>query len=216
MYQQQQPPQRQLYGGYGQQQRQHGNISYNNGYKQNNNSNSNGMYNNDHNKKTNHHNDNNHNNNNNNLRMIMNETKKYKSKLLLNLDKYKNQDEDDEINNDDTMKKQINLAEERVDLVDCKKELHFNQRDMEKQIERDRDLMQKLSAEIRPASRRNFELEKNLSVLDKQIQLLIQNMISLAELNDMAGGVFTQMPNAANQLKSPLLGMLCCMHSLSH
>ena len=157
----------------------------------------------------------NHNSNNSNsmgMPLIM---KNSKSKLLLNLDKYKKnggqnqlQDDDDEMDGDDgSGVKQINLAEERVDLVDCKKELHFNQRDMEKQIERDRDLMQKLSAEIRPASRRNFELEKNLSVLDKQIQLLIQNMISLAELNDMAGGVFTQLPSGANQLKSPLLGM---------
>eukprot|EP01083_Nonionella_stella_P097602 274348_1 len=153
------------------------------------------------------------------------------SKLLLNLDKYKNaqqqqhsqqqhsqQEDDDEANDDeaDQLSKQVNLAEERIDLVDTKKELAFNQRDMEKQIERDRDLMQKLSAEIRPASRRNFELEKNLSVLDKQIQLLIQNMISLAELNDMAGGVFTQAPANQNQMKSPLLGKKKLYEQLFH
>jgi len=148
--------------------------------------------------------------------MMISNMKNGKSKLLLNLDKYKNE-------NDDTQQqqnavdgvKQINLAEERVDLVDCKKELQFNQRDMEKQIERDRDLMMKLSAEIRPASRRNFELEKNLAVLDKQIQLLIQNMISLAELNDMAGGVFTQMPQGPNA-KSPLLGKKKLYEQLFH
>eukprot|EP01083_Nonionella_stella_P072603 195816_1 len=129
-----------------------------------------------------------------------------RSKLLLNLDKYKNLEDDEATNEEVDHKKAINLAEERVDLVDCKKELSFNQRDMEKQIERDRDLMQKLSAEIRPASRRNFELEKNLAVLDKQIQLFLHNKISLAELNDLAGGVFTVSPQPANQLKSPLLG----------
>ncbi len=32
-------------------------------------------------------------------------------------------------------------------------------------------------------------------------------MISLAELNDMAGGVFTQQPANQNQIKPPLLGM---------
>merc|ERR1719242_2058423 len=137
------------------------------------------------------------------------------SKLLLNLDKYNMQNEDAPQEPSDDPSKPINLAEERVDLVDCKKELQFNQRSMEEQIERDRDLMQKLSAEIRPASRRNFELEKTLRVLDKQIQLLIQNMISLAQLNDMAGGVFTQNAIGAD-LKSPLLGKKRLYEQLFH
>merc|ERR1719203_1593048 len=128
-----------------------------------------------------------------------------KSKLLLNLDKYKDKDLDLPSNSNIPSNPAIGLAQETVDLPDCKGELQFNQRDMEKQIERDRDLMTKLSAEIRPAARRNFELEKNLLVLDKQIQLLIQNMISLAELNDMAGGVFDR-PVADTGQKSPLLG----------
>jgi len=137
-----------------------------------------------------------------------------KSKLLLNLDKYKDKNLDDAVP-DPVLPNRIGLAQETVDLPDCKKELQFNQRDMEKQIERDAELMTKLSAEIRPAARRNFELEKNLLVLDKQIQLLIQNMISLAELNDMAGGVFTQ-PNQASQLKSPLLGKKKLYEQLFH
>jgi len=173
--------------------------------------------------------------------------KAQKSKLLLNLDKYKNPDahaaqgrasgaqrmlsghgaqqmgmggmganDDDEMDDENAHGKElINLAEERVDLVDCKGELRFNQRDMESQIERDRDLLTKLSAEIRPASRRNFELEKNLAVLDKQIQLLIQNMISLAELNDMAGGVFDR-PVADTGQKSPLLGKKKLYEQLFH
>eukprot|EP00485_Elphidium_margaritaceum_P005505 CAMPEP_0202708610 /NCGR_PEP_ID=MMETSP1385-20130828/20774_1 /ASSEMBLY_ACC=CAM_ASM_000861 /TAXON_ID=933848 /ORGANISM="Elphidium margaritaceum" /LENGTH=902 /DNA_ID=CAMNT_0049367625 /DNA_START=42 /DNA_END=2750 /DNA_ORIENTATION=+ len=139
------------------------------------------------------------------------------SKLLLNLDKYKNAVNDENGGVVDVDKPTpINLAEERVDLVDCKKELSFNQRDMEKQIERDRELMQQLSAVIRPASRRNFELEKNLMVLDKQIQLLIQNMISLQELNDLAGGVFTIDAPAAGQRKSPLLGKKKLYEQLFH
>ena len=139
-----------------------------------------------------------------------------KSKLLLNLEKYKDKNLEDmgsgggALADSGLAQTNLGLAQETVDLPDCKKELQFNQRDMEKQIDRDRDLMTKLSAEIRPAARRNFELEKNLLVLDKQIQLLIQNMISLAELNDMAGGVFTQPNSGASQLKSPLLGMLHC------
>ena len=94
----------------------------------------------------------------------------------------------------------VNLAEERIDLVDCKRELHFNQRDVEGQVERDRDLLSSLGVEIRTASRRNFDLEKNLAMLDKQIHLLIENMIHLAELNGMA-------PAADQNQKSHFLGM---------
>ncbi len=46
----------------------------------------------------------------------------------------------------------------------------------------DQRRMEKLSSEIRPASKRNFELEKNVLVLDKQIQRLIQNIISLQDV----------------------------------
>lgn len=99
--------------------------------------------------------------------------------------------------------------------MDAKQELKFNQREMEKQIMKDRDLMHKLSSEIRPASRRNFELEKNLLVIDKQIQLLIQNMISVSDLNEMAGGIFSQ-PMMMQNNKSPLLGMCILAHSFKN
>eukprot|EP01083_Nonionella_stella_P184372 669146_1 len=84
----------------------------------------------------------------------------------------------------------------RVDLMDFKKELSFDQRDMERQIEFDRDLMHKLSTDIHLTSSKNFELDKNLTVVEHEIPLLIHdhNMISLAELNSLAGGVFTVSP----------------------
>eukprot|EP01084_Bolivina_argentea_P224509 379621_1 len=94
-----------------------------------------------------------------------------------------------------------------VDLVECKKELNVNQNDIKKQIETDRELFRKFGNEfkIRAVSRRNFELEMTLSVLDKQIPLLIQNMINISELNDMTEGVLR--PSNTNlQCISPLSG----------
>lgn len=107
----------------------------------------------------------------------------------------------------------VQLAEERVDLVDCRKELNFNPRSLEDQIVKDQALMSKLSSEIKPASKRNYELEKSLQTIDKQIQLFIQNIISV---DDVGGGVFVQQSaqNLPNQ--SPLHGKKKLYEQLFH
>ncbi|ETO07192.1 RasGTPase-activating protein, partial [Reticulomyxa filosa] len=53
----------------------------------------------------------------------------------------------------------------------------------------DKNEMQRLEEEISPAAKRNFELEKNLMLLDKQIERFIQNMISITQLNEITGSM---------------------------
>ena len=126
-----------------------------------------------------------------------------RSKLLLSLPKYQQGNENAQ---------KIALAEERVDLVDCRKELNFNPRLLEQQIQKDQALMSKLSAEIKPASRRNYELEKSLATIDKQIQLFIQNIISV---DDVGGGVFVQQQQGQHS-ESPLKGKKKLYEQLFH
>ena len=108
------------------------------------------------------------------------------------------------------------FAEECIDLVGCSEELHFNPHLLKQEIEKNRALLSKLSTEIKPVSRRNYELEKLLATMEKQIELFKQNIITADDI----GGIFVQHEQKTEEKQeqlqdseSPLNGKKKCINN---
>eukprot|EP01084_Bolivina_argentea_P110417 197172_1 len=94
-----------------------------------------------------------------------------------------------------------------LDLNDFKQEL-------EEQINKNRPLLHQLSAEIYAKSRENYRVEQNLVVIDKQTQLLVQDMTSVSvselhHLQDLCGNAkSTNIQSCLSEVKQRLYEQL--------
>merc|ERR1719150_2974467 len=79
----------------------------------------------------------------------------------------------------------IDLGANKFNLQSCAEEIGRDENKLEKKMLERMSEIQALRKEIRPKSRNNFQLERQITVLDKQIHLLIRHQIQLQDVTTL-------------------------------